>query len=603
MIEAKRIYAEKALQSLPRLLSLLDRNSFSPTYGCFHRDYWLYKTSDFPDAVRQFGVHALALVYANNFPNNPYRGNHRMREWTIAALDFWAKIQHADGSFDEFYPFERGWVGPTAFTTYTSSEALRLLGDEVPPEVSARVKNAIRRAAQFIAAGETEEDHLANHHAMAFLSVSTAADILDDAELRRAAQKLLAGFLRYHVSEEGWCLEYDGADPGYLSATVSFLGKVYARHPSQDLRAILEKAAEFCSYFVYPDGSYAGVLGSRNTLHFYPHGFELLAPEIPLAGSIADRMASALAEGKLVPPEIMSDRYVHYRVPEFLLASLDARPRPQHPPLLPYQRSAFVKVFPKAGIAAAVHGPAYTVANLAKGGVVRSVHAASGKSLLTDSGWVGELDDGRFVTSQWIDPTYHMRLSNDQVVPAKAGTSTEQVPDDARGQHGGVDSRMRENDMKKAIPARWSVSGELHVIPSAKLFTLTTNLAFRSALRALGWFPPAAHWLKGKIRKTLILGRRPIPCAFTRVLELRDDALVVTDTLENAGNLRFRRVTLGGDIPLRYVPQSRFFQPHELVTSSQLLSPSDLDRLNRGETLQQERTILLTAPLPEATKK
>lgn len=553
MSDAKTIYAEKALASLPRLLSLLDRNPFSPTYGCFHRDYWLYKTSDFPDAVRQFGVHALALVYAEDFPKNPYRGNHRMREWIIAALDFWARIQHPDGSFDEFYPFERGWVGPTAFTTYTSSETLRLLGTDVPPEVATRVKAAILRAAHFIAAGEAEEDHLANHHAMAFLSVSTAADVLEDAELRSAAQKLLAGFLRYHVSKEGWSREYDGADPGYLSATVSFLGKVYARHPSPELREILEKAVEFCSYFAYPDGSYAGILGSRNTLHFYPHGFELLASEIPLAGSIADRMASALAEGKLVPPEIMSDRYVHYRVPEFLLASLDARPRSHHLPLLPYQRPAFIRVFSEAGIAAAVHGPAYTIANLAKGGVVRSFHAANGKTLLTDSGWVGELEDGRLVTSQWIDPAF----------------------------------------TRNTADRHWSVRGSLHVIPSAKLFTLTTNLLFRVALRALGWFPPAAHWLKGKIRKTLILGKRPVPCTFARTFDIRDDALVLTDTLENVGNLRFRRVTLGGDIPVRHVPQSRFFQPHELSSPWETLSADELMRLNRGERVERVRRIAL----------
>lgn len=554
MTDAKTLYAEKALASLPRLLSLLDRNPFSPTYGCFHRDYWLYKTSDFPDAVRQFGVHALALVYAKDFSNNPYRGNHRMREWTIAALDFWSKIQHPDGSFDEFYPFERGWVGPTAFTTYTSSEALRLLGNDVPPEVAARVKTAIRHAAQFIVAGESEEDHLANHHAMAFLSVSTAADVLEDAELHRAAQKLLTGFLRYHVFLEGWSREYDGADPGYLSATVSFLAKVYTQHPIPELRSILEKAVEFCSYFVYPDGSYAGILGSRNTVHLYPHGFELLASEIPLAGSIAERMASALAQGKLVPPEIMSDRYVHYRVPEFLLASLDARPRSHTLPALPYERPAFMQVFPQAGIAAAVHGPAYTVVNLAKGGVVRSFHAASGKTLLTDSGWVAELEDGRLVTSQWIDPTFVRNITDH----------------------------------------RWSVSGSFNSIPSAKLFTLTTNLLFRFSLRALGWFPPAAHWLKGNIRKTLILGRRPVPCTFTRTFDIRDDALVLTDAVQNVGNLRFRRVALGGDIPLRYVPQSRFFQPHELSSPWTLLTPDELVRLNRGESVQRVRTIALT---------
>ncbi|TSC72490.1 MAG: hypothetical protein G01um101438_574 [Parcubacteria group bacterium Gr01-1014_38] len=553
MPDARAIYAVSAFRSLPRLLSLLDRNPLSPTYGCFHRDYWLYRTSDFPDAVRQFGVHALALAYAADLPPNPYRGNAQIRRWAIAALDFWATIQHADGSCDEFYPFERGWVGPTAFTTYTSSESLRLLGAEVPTAVGKRVKTAIRRAAQFIAAGEAEHDHLANHHAMAFLAVSTAADVLNDDEIRAGLPKLFDGFLRY-CTAEGWCLEYDGADPGYLSATVSFLGKVYARHPSPELREVLEKAVEFCSYFVYPDGSYAGMLGSRNTLHFYPHGFELLAPEIPLAASVANRMASALAEGKLVPPEIMSDRYVHYRVPEFLLAALETRPRPATLTPLPYQRAPFVRVFPHAGMTAAAHGPAYTVANLAKGGVVKSFEREQGRLLINDSGWVGTLEDGRTVTSQWIDPHYTQNI--------------------------------QENS--------WTVRGQLRVVPSAKPFTLWTHLAFRLALALVGWSPRAAHWLKTWIRKSLILDSRPVACMFERRIELSKTQLKITDELQS--DVQFRQLLLGGELPVRYVPQSRFFQPHELESRSRILSDEELARVNAGELFQSVRTIDVETP-------
>lgn len=572
MTDAKRIYAESALRSIPRLLSLQDRNPLSPSYGCFHRDYWLYKTSDFPDAVRQFGVHALALAYAHDFSGmqSPYYRNANVRDWAIAGLNFWARIQHADGSFDEFYPFERGWVGPTAFTTYTSSEVLRILRSEMTPEDIIRVETAIRKAAYFVAAGESEEDHLANHHAMALLAVSTAADVLNDPTLSAALPKLWTGFLRYQ-DPEGWSREYDGADPGYLSATVSFLAKTLTalmrstggparpvptdyRGPASivgEIREVLAKAVEFCSYFVYPDGSYAGTIGSRNTLHCYPHGFELLSTEIPLAARIAERMARGLADGKLVPPEIMSDRYVHYRVPEFLLAAIDARPYPAPLPPLPYERPAFVKTFPRAGIAAAVHGSAYTVANLTKGGVVKSTHVRTGEPLLLDTGWVGKLDDGQVVTSQWIDPT-HERSANGLL---------------------------------------WRVSGNLHRAPSPRLFTVWTHLAFRGSLALLGWYPPAAHWLKGRIRKTLIFGSRTVPCRFTRTLELADDHLTVTDELRNDGRLPFRRLLLGGDIALRYVPQSRFFQSYELRARPHAFGPQELERLNRGEPIRHVRTV------------
>jgi hypothetical protein len=149
------VYAQKALGQIPRILSNQDRTPTSPTYGCLHRDYWLDKTSDFPDAVRQFAVHALALVYKHEMPGNIYYGNKKVLDWTVAGLNFWADIQHRDGSFDEFYPFERGWVGPTAFTTYTTVEALNELGDEVPPPVRRKVTEAVRKAAHFISAGES----------------------------------------------------------------------------------------------------------------------------------------------------------------------------------------------------------------------------------------------------------------------------------------------------------------------------------------------------------------------------------------------------------------------------------------------------------------
>ena len=42
------LYLEQALSQFPRLLSLQDRNQFSPTYGSFNRLYWLDKALDFP---------------------------------------------------------------------------------------------------------------------------------------------------------------------------------------------------------------------------------------------------------------------------------------------------------------------------------------------------------------------------------------------------------------------------------------------------------------------------------------------------------------------------------------------------------------------------
>ena len=552
MNSLRQIYSEKALSQIPRLLSNLDRNFYSPTYGCFHRDYWLDKTSDFPDAVRQFGVQSLALVYKEDFPNNIYRNKDKVRDWAIAGLDFWAKIQHKEGSFDEFYPYERGWVGPTAFTTFTSIEAYTLLREEIPEEVSERVLRAIKKAAYFIIKGESEEDHLANHHAMACLAVCKSYELLQDEKLKTGFLKLWEGFKCYHNYNEGWSREYDGVDPGYLSATVSFLGKIYQTNPDPEIFEVLKQSIEFCSYFVYPNGFYAGSMGSRNTLHFYTHGFEILADKIPLAGAVAGKMLVALNEGKLVPPEIISDRYVFYRVPEFLQSYIDYTPRSENLPELPYEKKELNLYFPKSKIFVRKTDDKYIIANLAKGGVLKVFNTESGELLYNDCGLIGELEDGSVVTSQWVDPSYICKLD-----------------------HMG-----------------WTVSGQLNKVPSNKLFTLLKNVIFRSVLFLLGWSSSFSHFLKARIRKTLILGQRKIPVSFRRQLIIKGTEITLSDELSILGKIRFKKLSFGDEFFVRYVPQSRYFQSQELEINGDMLDVLAVNKANETKAYKREKKFL-----------
>lgn len=537
------VYAEKAIVQIPRLLTLQDRNPYSPTYGCFHRDYWLYKTSDFPDAVRQFGTQALALVYKYDFPGNIYKGNGKIRDWAIAGLDFWAQIQHGDGSFDEFYPYERGWVGPTAFTTYSSIEAYNILKDEIPDHVASRLLRAFDKAARFIGMGEAEEDHLANHHAMACLALWKAHELLEDEGLRLAYERAWEVFSRYHNDDEGWSREYDGVDPGYLSATVSFLSKIYQSNKDGRILEVLRESVDFCSYFVYPNGFYAGSTGSRNTMHFYPHGFEIMAPILPMAGSVAEKMLQSLAESKLVPPEIMSDRYVFYRVPEFLQAYLDYEPRCNDLPKLPYQGGDFNQYHPQARIFAAKLAKYYVVANLAKGGVVKAFDCQTGQLLLHDSGLIGELSDGRVITSQWIDPAFISGANGNE----------------------------------------WRVSGQLQEFPTHKLFSPLKMVLFRCVLIALGWNPRLSHLIKKKIRKVLMLNSRSVPINFSRRFRMEDSGMTIVDELQLKGGMSITRLSIGDEFFVRYVPQSRFFQEQELKSFVYALDVAQLNAVNGGE--------------------
>ncbi|HSP06445.1 MAG TPA: hypothetical protein VLR94_04670, partial [Acidobacteriota bacterium] len=306
---------------------------------------------------------------------------------------------------------------------------------------------------------------------------------------------------------------------------------------------ILTQSVEFCSYFVYPNGFYAGSAGSRNKQHFYAHGFEVLGGRIPMAAAIAEKMLIGLGEGKLVPPEIMSDRYLFYRVPEFLQAYLDYSPRPEKLPLLPYEREAQRAYFPESRVFSETAGPYYVIANLAKGGVTKVFDRTAGTLLLNDAGLIGRLQDGRVVTSQWVDPEF--RCASDE-----------------RG---------------------WEVSGQLHVVPSNKLFTLLKNLLFRGVLLALGWVPAFAHALKGGIRKSMMLGRRPVPVHFRRRFESSGGAMSLTDELWTDGSVKITAFSVGDEFFVRYVPQSRYFQSQELDVAAYRLTAQQLQALNSGQ--------------------
>ena len=409
----------------------------------------------------------------------------------------------------------------------------------------------MRKAAHFIAAGESEEDHLANHHAMACLAVWKAYALLGDERLKDGFEKVWKDFLTYHQAE-GWSVEYDGIDPGYLSATVSFLAKIYQVNPDPRILEVIRASAEMCSYFAYPNRFYAGSMGSRNTLHFYCHGFEVVADEVPIAGAVSEHLLRGLSEDKLVPPSIISDRYLVYRVPEFLLAYLDYKPKGELP-ALPFEREPEVNYFPGARVYAKNERGYYALANLAKGGVLKVFDKAKdGELALNDCGVLGQAEGGRTFTSQWIDPGYAVTQSE---------TALE-------------------------------VSGSCQWVPSHRVFNLTKNLAFRGTLLLTGWSPRLSHLLKGRIRKTLMLGQRPAPVSFRRRVAFSAEGLEVVDEVRLTGDLKVTSLRFGDEFFVRYVPQSRYFQSQELGVSGTVLGDAELASLN--ETRHFERRVTVT---------
>ena len=109
-------------KSFPRLLTQLCRDKDSPLYGCFDRNYWHYKTRDFPSMVLQQPTYVLDMVSRGelSFGDELKINKSIVSEWVDASLKFWSKSQRKNGSFDEYYPYESGFP-PTAFSLYSTA--------------------------------------------------------------------------------------------------------------------------------------------------------------------------------------------------------------------------------------------------------------------------------------------------------------------------------------------------------------------------------------------------------------------------------------------------------------------------------------------------
>src|SRR5919198_3476886 len=108
------LFAEFALREIPKLLTLQDRNPHSPTYGCFDRNFWHYKIIDFPSGMSQEFVWPLALAYSLPIPRNQFHQQPAIKECISAGIRFAARSAHADGSCDDYFPFEKA-AGAAAF--------------------------------------------------------------------------------------------------------------------------------------------------------------------------------------------------------------------------------------------------------------------------------------------------------------------------------------------------------------------------------------------------------------------------------------------------------------------------------------------------------
>lgn len=118
-------YIPIVLSMIPKILTNLDRDPQSPTYGCFDRNHWLLKIRPFSSGTLQQSCLTLSIVYSHDFDGNIYYKNDYIKRWSIASIIFWQKILNKNGTVDEYFRRE-GSLPSTAFATCGVSESYKI---------------------------------------------------------------------------------------------------------------------------------------------------------------------------------------------------------------------------------------------------------------------------------------------------------------------------------------------------------------------------------------------------------------------------------------------------------------------------------------------
>lgn len=389
-------FAGPMLDQIPRLLSQVDRNLHSPTYGCCCRNHWHYRTEDIANSQMQELVLALALAWKLDVPYNPYYKMPDLLDWIEGILEYTASIQRPSGCFDEVYRGQDSYAA-TAFVSFCVSETLIQLGRHVTREVREDALDMLNRAAGWLS--RTDEEMAGNQVAGAAAAFMNLAELDPKRGYKNGLDSLLDTLLDLQT-DEGWFPEYGGADIGYTSLAHTYLALIAHRTRDERARAMATKCAYFLQHFLHRDATTGGEYGSRNTEYLIPLGAVLDSGHSDAGARLYNFLLAHLEdEYHAIITRCLDDRYLAYLSPFYLLAGwmvLEIKPDPWPAP--PPDGAVY---FERAGLWSVESPGIKLVANLRKGGVF---HLDLGDFSYVDDGYFGEIPDGQIITTQYLDP-------------------------------------------------------------------------------------------------------------------------------------------------------------------------------------------------------
>lgn len=515
-------YLPAIAREAARVLSLMDREPFSPTHGCMDRTYWAWKFTDFAGARFQEGICYLAFLHATPFDRNPFHGSDKLLRWIAAGIDWWCSLQRRSGDFDEAYPYERS-LAATAFTSFYVAEAQRFLEGALPAETDSRFRLTLERAGDWLVRNDETHGFLSNHLAAAAAALEHAHLVTGERRFHERGRYFIRRILGQQ-SAEGWYDEYGGPDPGYQTHGSFYLARYLELTDDGEVADSLERACDFIARFVHPDRSIGGEYASRNTQTYYPAAFEMLKARSRSASWIADTMRPAV-DGPSAAGLGTVDIYNYFPMLNNHVFAYQAASRNEAGALEPLEPSSEPgsQHFPLAGLLKVRTERYDAIVSYAKGGVVQVFDRKARALGFSDSGYVGRLRDGAVISSQWAEAS-------------------------------------RSADVE---PRRVSLEGSFYRVsrPVMKPLTFMAFRAFTLTLGRVGWI---ARLLKSLLVHVLTYRKRAVALRLVRRIEFSDDEIEIDDHLQGEIGDRVEELASGDFFTTIHTGSSKYFVSHAL---------------------------------------
>lgn len=527
---------EQLERACRRVLSEQNRDPHAPAHGCFDRRFWGWKLVDYAEATFQRNLLLPAWMLERGGVTDAAE-RAVLASSVRSGLAFAARVQHADGSWDQAFPHEHSF-GAAAFLLHPLLEGYRVVREACDAARRASVEGMLRRAADFLCGHGEEHGHIANHLAGAALSLAKAGAFFGEPRYGARADEILGSILE-HQSAEGWFLEYLGADPGYQTLCVYYLAQLQEIRPSAGLAAALERAVEFLAWFVHPDGSFGGEYGSRRTGVFYPGGVALLAARgNATAAAIVGAMLGSIAARRTVTLDNVDIANLAPLSANYLLLA-DRAPEITGPvPPLPREREGAAD-FVAAGIHVRSTARRYVVVGASNGGVVKAWDRADGRVLVNDGGYAGRDARGAFVTTQGTG-TGKATVAGGEIV---------------------VDAPFVR--MPRALPT-----------PAQFLVLRPMNL---TVMRSVG----LGNAVKRALVRLLISGGKPLPLKLRRTVRVTADEVRISDVVTAPQGTRMRELECGRPFVGIHMASARYYEHAGLAAAASTARAVDVEGLAR----------------------